>query len=132
MSENPRFVTVATYFHSTEAHIAAGRLEAEGIPVHLHGINHVSADWLVALALGGIRLQVPDQFAGPAKEALETEYQIDDPDPETCPDCGSSRFTSHSGAWKLSILAVHLLNIPLPWGKRYLQCKDCGHKWKST
>ena len=130
--EQSQLVTVASYFHPTEAHIAAGRVEAEGIPVHLHGINHVSANWLLAVALGGVKLQVPSQFVNQAREVLETEYEMGEDELEKCPECGSSDITSHTSSWKLSILAIHLLYIPLPWRKDQAQCRDCGHKWKTS
>lgn len=50
-----RLVTAARFIYPTAAHIAAGRVEAEGIPVHLDSIHHVSANWLIAHAVGGIR-----------------------------------------------------------------------------
>lgn len=125
-------VTVERYLHPTEAHIAAGRIRAEGIPVHLHGINHVSANWLIANALGGIRLQVPARHVARAKEILATEVQFEDTELETCPTCGSTDTTARSTAWKISFLAVHLLNIPLPWGKDWRQCKACGNRWSTA
>lgn len=126
-----RLVTVERYLHPTEAHIAAGRIQSEGIPVHLHGINHVQANWLIANALGGVRLQVPAQFAAQAREILATEVRSEDSELESCPACGSPETTARSTAWKLSFLAVHFLSIPLPWGKYRRQCASCRHTWES-
>lgn len=127
-----RFVTVDRFLHPTEAHIAAGRLESEGIPVYLLGINHASVNWLIANALGGIRLQVPYQFAEEARAILSTITSVGDIEggPEQCPDCGSANATSHSTSWKISLLAVHLFSIPLRWGKDQRQCDDCGNTWR--
>ncbi len=127
-----RLVTVDRFLHPTDAHIAAGRLECEGIPVNLFGINHASANWLIAIALGGIRLQVPYEYAEEAREILAAEATVGADDSERCTTCGSSNTTAHSTAWKLSLLAVHLLNIPIPWGKRRRQCNDCGNTWKAS
>lgn len=127
--DQSRLVTVESYLHPTEAHIAAGRVRAEGIPVHLHGINHVSANWLIANALGGIRLQVPAQHVAHAKEILATDVHFEPPDLDVCPACGSTDTTTHSTAWKISFLAVHLLNIPLPWSKNRRRCQACGNSW---
>ena len=135
IEEDPnRLVTVDRFFHPTDAHIAAGRLESEGIPVNLLGINHASANWLIAIALGGIQLQVPYHFAEEARSILSNEVQVDEAEAETelCPTCRSSNTTAHSTAWKISLLAVHLLNIPIPWGKRRRQCDDCGNTWEAS
>ncbi len=133
--ENPdRLVTIDRFLHPTDAHIAAGRLQSEGIPVNLLGINHASANWLIANALGGIRLQVPQKFAREAESILATVVPIDDSevDLDHCPNCGSTNSTAHSIAWKISLLAVHLLSIPIPWGKDQRQCDDCGQTWKQS
>lgn len=56
------FITVATFDTSPEAHIAMGRLQAEGIECHLADEHLVQTDWLYSIAVGGIKLQVtPDQ-----------------------------------------------------------------------
>lgn len=123
-------MTIDRFFHPTDAHIAAGRLRSEGIPVHLLGINHASANWLIANALGGIRLQVPSHFADRAREVLCEDVPIDMVEQESCPMCGSRATTAHSTPWKISLLAVHLFSIPLPWGKNRRQCDDCGHRWE--
>jgi len=78
------WTTVDRYFHPTEAHIAAGKLESEGIPVFLLGINHASANWLLSNALGGIRLQVPEDYAEEAKQLLSETVDVGE-DGETCP-----------------------------------------------
>lgn len=58
------FITVATFDTSPEAHIAMGRLRAEGIDCHLADEHLVQTDWLYSIAVGGIKLQVtPDQVA---------------------------------------------------------------------
>jgi hypothetical protein len=130
---NPNgFVTVDRYLHPTDAYIAAGRLESEGIPVNLVGINHASVNWLITNALGGIRLQVPHKFASEARSILATAapIEVSEKDSDRCPACGASNTTVHSTAWKISFLVIHLLNIPIPWGKGRRQCDDCGHEWR--
>lgn len=125
-------VTVDRYLHPTDAYIAAGRLESEGIPVFLLGINHASANWLITNALGGIRLQVPFEYVEDARSILSIEatYQDDEAVADRCPGCGGTNTTVHSTAWKFSLLAIHLLSVPIPWGKDQRQCDDCGHTWK--
>ena len=122
-------MTVDRYFHPTEAHIAAGRLTSEGIPVNLLGINHASMNWLIAQALGGIRLQVPAGFVDAAREILASEVVIEEADDESCPKCGSIDTTAHTDSWKISLLAVHLLNIPIPWRRDRRKCNQCAATW---
>ena len=71
------FVTVATYDTITSAHIALGRLEAEGIRAELFDDHMVQMDWLYAIALGGIKLKVSHADAVRAKQVLATDYSAD-------------------------------------------------------
>ena len=113
----------------TEAHIAAGLLESEGIPVFLLGINHASMNWLIANALGGIQVQVPAKYAERAKQILADDRAIDEPN-DCCPKCGSSDTSVASHSWRISFLAMHLLQLPLPWRKDRRSCCACGHGWR--
>lgn len=123
------WVEIDRFFHPTEAHIAAGRLKAEGIPVNLVGINHASADWLLANALGGIRLQVPAPYVQAAREILSSAPIIETAPTDRCSSCGSQNTTSHTLTWKIALLGVHLFGLPLPWRKGRKQCEDCGTAW---
>ena len=68
------FVTVATYDKVTDAHIALGRLAAEGIEAQLFDDHLVQMDWLYSIAVGGIKLRVSRGDAKAAREVLETDY----------------------------------------------------------
>lgn len=68
------FVTVATYDKATDAHIALGRLAAEGIEARLFDEQMVQMDWLYAIALGGIKLRVSRCDAPAARRVLETDW----------------------------------------------------------
>ena len=67
-------VTVATYDKVTDAHIALGRLSAEGIEAQLFDDQMVQMDWLYAIALGGIKLRVTRGDEKAARQVLETDY----------------------------------------------------------
>ena len=71
------YVTVATYDKSTDAHIALGRLAAEGVHALLFDDNMVQMDWLYAIALGGIKLRVVRGDAARARRILATDYSHD-------------------------------------------------------
>ncbi|MEJ2344832.1 MAG: DUF2007 domain-containing protein [Gammaproteobacteria bacterium] len=75
-------VTVATFDNMVDAHIALGRLQAEGIPATLADENLVQTDWLYSIAVGGIKLQVADADAGRARLVLATDYSDIVPDEE--------------------------------------------------
>lgn len=71
-------VTIGKYLDVTEAHIAAGLLQSEGIPVYPLDINHVSANPLLGVGLGGVRLQVPARFEQEARRLLANRESADE------------------------------------------------------
>jgi len=75
--EMDEFVTVATYDKSIDAHIALGRLAAEGIEAMLFDEQMVQMDWLYSIALGGIKLRVARSDVDAAQRVLETDYSHD-------------------------------------------------------
>ena len=65
---------IARYDGMPEAHIAMGRLAAEGIESWLADEHLVQTDWLYSIAVGGIKLQVADDDAERAIAILDTDY----------------------------------------------------------
>src|SRR5277367_549972 len=65
-------VSVATYDKATNAHIALGRLSAEGIKAQLFDQNMVQME--SAIALGGVKLRVARGDEKAARKVLETDY----------------------------------------------------------
>jgi len=80
-------------------------------------------------ALGGIRLQVPAEYVEEAREILALEAIVEESDAEPCPKCGRADTTAHTDGWKISLLAVHILNIPLPWRRDQRKCNKCAAVW---
>ena len=68
------FATIATYDDLPSAQIALGRLEAEGIVASLADHNLVQTDWLYAVAVGGIKLQVAPEDAERARAVLAVDW----------------------------------------------------------
>src|SRR5690606_32799220 len=72
----------AAYTDPIEAQLAAGLLQAEGIPARLDDTGTAIANWEWRLAIGGMRLRVPDAQAMHARRVLAAleagEYAIDD------------------------------------------------------
>ena len=134
-----RWITVATFWQPTEAHISRLKLESEDIPCVLLDENLVATDWLYANAAGGIKLQVPQEDAERATNLLETttSKSLARPDPEPlfdgqacCSRCGSSDIyrTRYSKRW--SFLSILLLGLPLPIRLARMRCAACGLEWK--
>ncbi len=64
------WITIATFWQPTEAHIARLKLESEEIDCLLIDENLVATDWLYANAVGGIKLRVPQSEATRARLLL--------------------------------------------------------------
>jgi len=123
-------ITVASYTHPTEAHIAKMKLESEGVPAFLLSDNLASVNWLLSSAVGGIQLQVPPSEVGRAHEILGTVPEVDAG--AKCPACGSSKVRRSKLWWKVAFLAVHFLSIPLPFSGGPSKCGECGHEWNEA
>ncbi len=67
-------ITIATYDTMPDAHIALGRLQAEGIDAYLADEHLVQTDWLYAIAVGGIKLRVEEHDAPRARQILDTDF----------------------------------------------------------
>ena len=128
-SQDATWTTIDRLFHPTEAHIAAGRIESEGIPVFLLGINHASANWMLSIALGGIQVQVPAHHVEEARAILAEIAKSPPEEDESCPKCGSVETSAMSNSRKVAFLAVHLFSLPLPWRNTNRHCQDCGNEW---
>jgi hypothetical protein len=67
-------ITIATFDTIIDAHIAMGRLKAEGIPCSLMDEHLVQTDMLYSPALGGIKLQVDQSHVDQARYILAQDY----------------------------------------------------------
>lgn len=63
-------VTVAVFDFLPDAQIALGKLDSEGIDAVLADAHLVQTDWLYAIAVGGIKLQVDGADAERARHIL--------------------------------------------------------------
>jgi hypothetical protein len=53
--------TIAAFNHADQAHFLRSRLEGSGIVAHVRDDHMVSLDWLAALAVGGVKVDVADE-----------------------------------------------------------------------
>lgn len=133
------YTTVAAYSDPIEAQIALGLLQAEGIPARLDDIGTAIANWEWRLAIGGMRLRVPDAQVVHARRVLAAleagEYALDDADadPVQAPPhggggCGDGPPRIDAGtpeapyreslSSRIAWAALMLFGIPLPWRRR--------------
>src|SRR5262245_16145024 len=106
-------VTVAVANSTTEACLYRATLEQAGIPVFLADEGIVSMNWFLSNAVGGIKVQVPEEHADPAREVLGTAAVAVAPEdadylatpPVMCPFCGSSQVVGYTGTQARNIVA---------------------------
>jgi len=76
------WLTVARLHDAVEAQLLLGRLQADGIEAQLADQNHVQADPLIVLALGGVRVQVRRRDAAVAQSVIAAlasgDYALDE------------------------------------------------------
>jgi hypothetical protein len=132
-------VTVAQFFDPMEAHIVRARLEAEDIPATVAHDQHVTANWPLSVALGGVRVQVPADCAEPAQALLAAYHRgelAQEPaaPEENCPDCGADGTERRVGMGQkaLAIGVFVLGSATFPTRQTVLRCRACGHEWPRT
>lgn len=123
-----------------DAHIVAGRLQAEGLRPYLHSIEHISVAWPYAMALGMVRVQVPSAEAAQAREVLQAwrqgEYDAAlavelalPPDTVRCPQCDGYRWRAMRNPWSRAVAVLCVFYFggsvfpPELTGRR---CRQCG------
>lgn len=120
-------VVVASFTDPIEAHLARGRLEAEGIDARLDDEHSNLANWEWRLAIGGAKLRVPAAQAGRAREVLAAldagAYALDEPGAPAAPGAPDRESLSSRLAWA----ALMLLNLPLPWRRRRRDDESGSH-----
>lgn len=132
------FTTVAAYSDPIEAQLALGLLQAEGIPARLDDIGTAIANWEWRLAIGGIRLRVPDAQAIHARRVLAAldagEYALDDDPPPAGEERAHPARQAAGGpggeagavqppyresvSSRIAWVALMLFGVPLPWRRR--------------
>jgi hypothetical protein len=155
-------ITISKFFTLGEAKLAQGKLVAAGVSAFVCDENMHALNWHIGMALGGIRLQVPDSQVVRALEVLDdfelqehgsaTVEQSEDDDDEIeevacCPECESLEIrdvTDSSpqpakGALKTPDprqIALWSGAIPFPQvpagATRYWKCLMCGYHWREA
>lgn len=112
------FTTIAHYIDPIEAHLARGRLQAEGIDAHLGDAHLAMANWEWRLAVGGVKLRVAHADVERARGVLRAidvgAYALDAGQDDTALRAPDYETWSSRVAWVSSML----LGTPLPWRRR--------------
>lgn len=130
-------VTIARFRDLAEAELARGKLEAEGIPAFLADQYLVGLDWNYSNAVGGVRLQVPLEWAEEARDILKADNSAAVSELQTsslfsqkdsCPSCGSTSVRKVKLSRKSGAISL-LLSLPIFfWGTRIV-CQQCARSW---
>ncbi|HTV65875.1 MAG TPA: hypothetical protein VMD98_09730 [Bryocella sp.] len=153
-------VTISKFFTLGEAKLAQGKLVSAGISAFVCDENMHALNWHIGMALGGIRLQVPDSQVVRALEVLDDfepddssarQLQEDDED-ETeevacCPECESLEIREVTGADPQADapttrasnprqITLWSAAIPFPESAadhvRHWKCLMCGYQWREV
>ena len=136
-------ITVARYFEPAEAHVVRALLDSAGLEAVVADEHHVTANYPLSTALGGVRVQVPSEHADAARALVDAyasgelqrdlEERTGEP-PETCPACGSTAVAGQVPArTKLLAVAVFIAGAAtFPTRSSARKCGDCGHVWSGT
>lgn len=130
-------VTIARYDFPHEAHIARSLLDSEGIPCFVADEHTVNMNWLYTFAMGGVRVQVPAQFAEQANLILAEDRSGDLPaeEPEKahgCPKCGAGEMGYYLKGKRLAYLMFIFLQFPLWRVQPAYRCGACGYEQNET
>ena len=143
-------VTISKFLSLGEAKLAQGKLVSAGISAFVCDENMHAMNWHMGMALGGIRLQVPDSQVVRALEVLDDfEPQdgeavgldrIDGEDEEVeevacCPECESLEIREIPNTAPRQIMlwsaAIPFPEQPTLFGHRW-KCLMCGYQWRES
>jgi rubredoxin len=145
-------VTISKFFSLGEAKLAQGKLVSAGISAFVCDENMHALNWHIGMALGGIRLQVPDSQVVRALEVLDdfdAEHtpvvQSDDDEEEIeevacCPECESLEIRDVTGtSYSSGPRQITLWSAAIPFPEasadepsRRWKCLMCGYHWREA
>jgi len=136
-------ITVAGFRDPWEAHLFRGRLEAEGVNATIAHEMHVSNNWPLSLALGGVKVQVPYDEIETARmierACLQGEFEkvlraeLGDLDDTVCPHCGVRDYRKRRPLPRAVMamaasIATESVFPPVGWIYR---CESCGKEYRT-
>ena len=144
-----KWITIASFNMPYQAHLAKSRLEAAEIPVFIRDEHLISINQLYSPALGGVKVQVPEDHLKEAQEILDSVPDVELQDEEAlsatmpeepgprppeaieCPHCGSEGFAEELLYPVERFLNGLLLGLPYLWIGRPLHCLACNHTFRA-
>ena len=131
--------TVAIFRDPWEAHMFRSLLDWQGVPAVVAHEHHIGNNWPWSTALGGVKVQVPQEYAQHAIEAerqcragnyhAELLAEFGDVDDPRCPNCGAQNYRKRRSISVIIIFVVAFVLGVLPaWGWVCF-CKNCGTKF---
>ena len=128
-------VTVAEFSQASEAYVAKGLLETEGIWAFIADEYTITTSWPYSRALKGVKLQVRESDLEAAQRILglnaeKPEEEAEVPEEERCPLCGSTNIQYRRFSSRWVFLSWLLLGFPLLFLKKRWVCNHCGHEWR--
>jgi hypothetical protein len=111
--------------------LVRSRLEAAGIPTYVRDELTIQMYWLFSNALGGVSVQVPDDYADAARELVWSESGVESESPSVeCPQCGSGCVRPIEWPGRVAHLSLLMLSFPLPFTTKRRRCEGCGKRWR--
>ncbi len=135
-------ITIAKFHNLGEARLAQGKLNSAGIAACVRDENMINLH--LGIAVGGIRLQVPDSQVVRALEVLddfspEVSEEEEDGELETvacCPECESLeiREIAPSGPRQIALWSAAIPFPDLQQGEllHRWKCLACGYQWEAA
>lgn len=140
-------VTISKFLNLGEAKLAQGKLVSAGISAFVCDENMHAMNWHMGMALGGIRLQVPDSQVVRALEILDDfepgqsetgQGGVDEDEMEEvacCPECESLEIREVTNTAPRQIMlwaaAIPFPEQPALFGRRW-KCLMCGYQWREA
>lgn len=131
-----RRVEIARFGQEYEAHLAAGKLAAEGIDAFvaraeltwLDVYGHASRGAALGVDASDVSAAVDILSRTPARSKLLIHPALP-VEPVRCPRCGSPEAKSLGlTGWRLAVVA--LLGLSAPPMRATWHCANCGHRWR--
>ena len=123
-------VPVRSFDNYIEANILLGKLQEEGITCFLRDEFTITVDPILTNALGGIKLEVPEDQTEEARKLLE-QFDEERRALLICPACGSTEVEyisnpSKSGNWISNVISYLFSGYSVSIRKTY-HCFHCGN-----
>jgi hypothetical protein len=123
---------VDSYLYPHEAYLACSALESAGIDAVIADEHIIAMDWMLAIAVGGIKIRVRAKDLEAAREFLAESAEASrverNNDREACPRCGGREHMSRVTTGKaLALLSWFVAGAPVWPVRRRLHCRDCGY-----